>query len=247
MDDLEEDPEEDLEEEPAAADTAGPEPLFCFAETFISNGTEGGDTAAYLRKLLTHLRYDKAPEYHVKKARKPGRTEWHATVFLHDHGKLINSNTGLCYCFTRAEAVADAAWEAVTVICHGYRRYLDDSEHEYVPRRLSGKGVLYGAGVRPSLTQGATEDVQRLLLDMGRRYESALGELKKSFLRTQRLEAELKRRQKAQGGSVSTGSDEPTWTATSPRRKPEQCKPQAPRHGGPPLQGPADDEAASRA
>ena len=96
--------------------------------------------------------------------------------------------------------------------------------------------MLYGARVRPSPTQRAMEDVQRLLLDMGRCYESALGELKESRLLTQHLVAELKRRQKAQGGSVSTGSDEPTWTATSPHRKPNQYQyqPQAPHHGGPP-------------
>ena len=77
---------------------------------------------ARLQALLYQLDMDEPPTYHVWKVARPDYDEWCSTVSIYHNDYLRSSHADQAFRSTHAEAVVDAAWEAMTSLCHRHRR-----------------------------------------------------------------------------------------------------------------------------
>ena len=77
---------------------------------------------ARLQALLYQLDVDESPTYHVRKLVQPDYDEWCSVVSIYHDNRLLSTHAGQAFCSTRAEVVADAAWEAMISIYHRHHR-----------------------------------------------------------------------------------------------------------------------------
>ena len=95
---------------------------------------------AELRLLVLRLGLNRVPEYHTKRASRPGCGEWYSSVSLYHNDQLLAIHTGQAFKSTRVEAVADAAWESIISICYSHYHELQVSWYKFYPHRRSGTG-----------------------------------------------------------------------------------------------------------
>ena len=105
--------DEDDEEYSPLSDTEG-EKLYRDAEEVESFGTEAPIPTGRLRALLGHLGITSAPRYRIKGVPRPGRVEYKAVVEIFQGPKVVSRHTGPAYRASNSDAVADAAWQAIT-------------------------------------------------------------------------------------------------------------------------------------
>ena len=79
-----------------------------------------------------------APEYIIKKVPRPGRDEYTAKVDIYYYNRIISTHKGLAPRISAGEAVADVAWEAMTILSYVYRHKLVGTIYNLLPRRRSG-------------------------------------------------------------------------------------------------------------
>ena len=130
----EEDPEElepsedaSLEEGPAKGedtedDSEDQQPKLRDDEVIRSDGEEGGEMPARLQALLYQFDVDESPTHHVRKVARPEYDEWCSVVSIYHNNRLLSTHAGQAFRSTRAEGVADAAWEAMTSLYHRHHR-----------------------------------------------------------------------------------------------------------------------------
>ena len=207
----EEDTNDDLEEQ---------QPKFRDDEIIRSDGEEGGEMPARLQGLLFQLDVDESPTYHVRKVARPDYDEWCAVVSIYHDDRLWSTHGGQAFRSTRAEAVADAAWEAMTSLCHRHRRRLRGTGYEFYPHRESGTGNIVAPQVQQAVSHEATEHVVSHSVDLGRRLQSALSEI--NWLRNQLDAASTMVRDYGRWFAREAGEpvvpDARPWTPTSPCR-----------------------------
>ena len=88
---------------------------------------------ARLQALLYQLDMDESPTYHVRKVAQPDYDEWCSVVSIYHDNRLLSTHAGQAFRYTRAEAIADAAWEAMTSLCHRHRRRLREPATSSTP------------------------------------------------------------------------------------------------------------------
>jgi hypothetical protein len=79
-----------------------------------SFGVESLILAGKLRALLEHLGITTAPRYKVKEVPRSGRVEFKAITKIFFGSRILYRHKGLTFRTLRSDAVADAAWPAIT-------------------------------------------------------------------------------------------------------------------------------------
>jgi hypothetical protein len=101
------------EEHPPLSDTED-EKMYRDADEVESFGAESLILAGRLRALLGHLGISTAPRYRIKEVPRSARVELKATAEIFFGSRILCRHKGLAFRTSRSDAVANAAWQAIT-------------------------------------------------------------------------------------------------------------------------------------
>jgi hypothetical protein len=105
------------EEQLPPSDTE-PEKLSRDADEVESFGAESSILAGKLRALLEHLGITTAPRYRIKEVPCSGRVEFKAIVEIFFGSRILCRHKRPAFRTSRSDAIADAAWQAITSWIH---------------------------------------------------------------------------------------------------------------------------------
>jgi hypothetical protein len=100
--------------------------------------------AGMLQALLEHLGITTTPRYRIKEVPRPGRVEFKAIAEIFLGSKVLCRHKGLVFRASRGEAMADAAWQAITSWVRSNKSQLQNSVHHLLPYRMKHQFKAYG-------------------------------------------------------------------------------------------------------
>jgi hypothetical protein len=101
-----------------------PEKLYRDADEVESFGAESPILAGRLRALLEHLVITTTPRYRIKEVLRSGRVEFKAIAEIFFGSRILCRHKGPAFRTSRSDAVADAAWQAITSWVHSNKSRL---------------------------------------------------------------------------------------------------------------------------
>jgi hypothetical protein len=97
-----------------------------------------------LRALLKHLGITTAPRYRIKEVPRSGRVEFKAVTEIFFGSRVLYQHKGPAFRTSRSDAVADAAWQAITSRVRSNKSRLQNSVHYLLPYRKKNQFKAYG-------------------------------------------------------------------------------------------------------
>jgi hypothetical protein len=131
------------EEHPPLSDTE-PEKMYQDSDEVESFGAESLILAGRLRALLEHLGITTAPRYRVKEVPRSGRVEVKAIAEIFFGSRILCRHKGPAFRTSCSDAVADAAWQAITSSVRSNKSRLQNSVHYLLPYRKKDQFEAYG-------------------------------------------------------------------------------------------------------
>jgi hypothetical protein len=207
--------EDKTDEEQHPPSDAEPEKLYWDADEVESFRAESPILTDRLRALLEHLGITTAPRYRIKELPRSGRVEFKAIAEIFFGSRILCRHKGPAFRTSRSDAVADAAWQAITSWVHSNKSQLQNSVHYFLPYRKKGQFKAYRV----------KKDIPRM--EMVHHQDVAV-ELSTSLLTTQheivtlraqlwKADATIRGYMRMVEGQANDlyASDTNTWTATS--------------------------------
>jgi hypothetical protein len=111
------------EEQPPPSDTEDKK-MYWDTDEVESFGVEAPILIGRLRALLEHLGITTAPRYRIKKVPRLGRVEFRAITEIFLESRVLCRHKGPAFRSSRSDAVADAAWQAITSWVRSNKRRL---------------------------------------------------------------------------------------------------------------------------
>jgi hypothetical protein len=130
------------EEHPPPSDTED-EKMYRDADEVESFGAESPILAGRLLALLEHLGITTAPRYRIKEVPRSGRIEFKAIIEISFGSRVLCRHKGPAFRTSRSDAVADAAWQAITSWVHSNKSRLQISVHYLLPYRKKDQFKAY--------------------------------------------------------------------------------------------------------
>jgi hypothetical protein len=130
------------EEHPRPSDTE-PEKMYRDADEVESFGAESPILTGRLQALLEHLGITTAPRYRIKDAPRLGRVEFKAIAEIFFGSRILCRHKGPAFRTSRSDAVADAAWQAITSWVRSNKSQLQNSVHYLPPYRKKDQFKAY--------------------------------------------------------------------------------------------------------
>jgi hypothetical protein len=130
------------EEHPPPSDTED-EKMYRDADEVESFGTESLILAGRLRALLKHLGITTAPRYRIKEVPRSERVEFKAIAEIFFGSRILCRHKGPAFRTSRSDAVADAAWQAITSWVRSNKSRLQNSVHYLLPYRKKDQFKAY--------------------------------------------------------------------------------------------------------
>jgi hypothetical protein len=109
-----------------------------------SFGAESPILAGRLRALLEHLGITTAPRYRIKEVPHSGRAEFKAITKIFFESRILCRHKGPVFRTSHSDAVADAAWQAITSWVRSNKSQLQNSVHYLLPYRKKDQFKAYG-------------------------------------------------------------------------------------------------------
>jgi hypothetical protein len=100
--------------------------------------------AGRLRALLEHLGITTAPRYRIKEVPRLGRVEFKAVTEIFFRFRVLSRHKGPAFRTSHSDAVADAAWQAITLWVCSNKHRLQNSVHYLLPYRKKDQFNAYG-------------------------------------------------------------------------------------------------------
>jgi hypothetical protein len=114
------------------------------ADEVESFGAEDPVPTGRLRALLEHLGITTAPRYRIKEVPHPGWVEFKAIVEIFFGSRDLYRHKGPAFRASRSNAVADAAWQAITSWVRSNKSRLQNSVHHLLPYMKKDQFKAYG-------------------------------------------------------------------------------------------------------
>jgi hypothetical protein len=130
------------EEHPPLSDTEA-EKMYRDADEVESFRAEAPVLTGRLRALLEHLGITTTPRYRIKEVPRSGRVEFKAIGEIFFGSKVLCRHKGPAFRTSRSDAVADAAWQAITSWVRSNKGRLQNSIHYLLPYRKKGQFKAY--------------------------------------------------------------------------------------------------------
>jgi hypothetical protein len=138
------DTEDKTDEEQPPPSKTEPEELYRDADKVESFGAESLSLTGRLRALLEHLGITTAPRYRIKEVPRSGRVEFKAIAKIFFGSRILYQHNGPAFRTSRNDAVADAAWHAITSWVCSNKSRLQNSVHYLLPYRKKDQFKAYG-------------------------------------------------------------------------------------------------------
>jgi hypothetical protein len=130
------------EEHPPLSDIKS-EKMYRDADEVESFRAKAPVLAGRLRALLEHLGITTALRYRIKEVLHSGPVEFKAIVEIFFGSRVLCRHKGLTFRTFRSDAVADAAWLAITSWVHSNNSRLQNSVHYLLPYRKKDQFKAY--------------------------------------------------------------------------------------------------------
>jgi hypothetical protein len=197
--------------------------IFHDADKIKTFGDEALIPTGRLRDLLQHINIATPPEFRIKRIPCPGREEYKAIVEIISGPNVLSRHKGPAFRTTYPDAVADAAWQAITTYSRRYHDLLRNTVYHLLPQRK--KNQFKVSGVKADVPRMLMVHHQDVFVEMSTRLQTALQEIQKlcDQLRDSDAMIRVYQRMVAREASDLYASDTCTWSATSsgPRAKNE--------------------------
>jgi hypothetical protein len=122
------------EEHPPPSDTEDKK-MYPDADEVESFGAESPILTGRLRALLEHLGITTAPWYRIKEVPRSGRIEFKAIAEIFFGSRVLCQHKGLAFRTSCSDAIADAAWQAITSWVRSNKSRLQNSVYYLLPYR----------------------------------------------------------------------------------------------------------------
>jgi hypothetical protein len=193
-----------------------PEKLYRDADEVESFRAESPILADKLRALLEHLGITTAPRYRIKEVPRLGRVEFKAITEIFFGSRILCQHKGPAIRTSRSDAVADAAWHAITSWIRSNKSRLQNSVYYLLPYRK--KDQFKANGVKKDIPRIEIVHHQDVAVELSTRLLTAQHEIE--TLRAPQLrnaDATIRGYMRMVEGQASDlyASDTDTWTATS--------------------------------
>jgi hypothetical protein len=202
------------EEHPPPSDTED-EKMYRDADEMESFGAESLILTGWLWALPEHLGITTAPRYRIEEVPRSGRIEFKAIIEIFFRSRVLCRHKVLAFRTSRSDAVADAAWQAITSWVRSNKSRLQNSVHYLLPYRKKDQFKAYG--VKKDIPRMEMIHHQNVAVELSTRLLTAQHEIE--TLRTQlwKDDATIRGYMRMVEGQASDlyAFNTDTWTATS--------------------------------
>jgi hypothetical protein len=136
--------EDKTDEEQLPPSDTEPEKLYQDADEVESFRAESPILAGRLRALLEHLGITTTPRYRIKEVPRSGQVEFKAIVEIFFRSRILCRHKGPAFRTSCSDAVADAAWQAITSWVRSNKSRLQNSVNYFLPYRKKDQFKAYG-------------------------------------------------------------------------------------------------------
>jgi hypothetical protein len=136
--------EDKANEEYTPPSNAEDEKMYRDADEVESFRVEAPVLTGRLRAMLEHLGITTAPRYRIKEVLRSGRVEFKAVAEIFFRPRVLCRHKGHTFKTSRSDAIADAAWKAITSWVHSNKSRLQNSVHYLLPYRKKDQFKAYG-------------------------------------------------------------------------------------------------------
>jgi hypothetical protein len=202
------------EEHPPPSDTEH-EKMYRDADEVESFGAESPILAGRLRALLEHLGITTAPRYRVREVPGSGRVESKAIAEIFFGSRILCRHKGPAFRISLSDAIADAAWQAITSWVRSNKSWLQNSVHYLLPHRKKDQFKAYG--VKRDIPQMEMVHHQDVAVELNTHLLTTQHEIETLRAQLQNADATIRGYRRMVDGQASDlyASDTDTWTATS--------------------------------
>jgi hypothetical protein len=121
--------------------------------------------------LLNHINITTPSEFRIKRILCPGREENKAIMEIISGPNVLSRHKGLAFRTTYQDAVADAAWQAITTYSHRYHDKLRINVYYLLPHREKNK--FKASGVKTDVPRMLTVHQQVVFVEMSTHLQTA--------------------------------------------------------------------------
>jgi hypothetical protein len=197
--------------------------IFHDADEIKTFGDEAPIPTGRLRDLWNHINVTTPQEFRIKRIPRPCREEYKAIVEIISGPNVLSRHKGPAFRTTYSDAVADAAWQAITTYNRRYHDELRNTVYHLLPQRKRNQFKVSGA--KADVPRMLMVHHQNVFVEMNTRLQTAQQEIQKLRDQLRDSDATIRAYQRmvAREASDLYASDTCTWSATSsgPRAKNE--------------------------
>jgi hypothetical protein len=168
-----------------------------------------------LRALLEHLGIITAPWYRIKEVPRRGWVEFKAIAEIFFGSRILCREKGPAFRTSRSDAIADAAWQAITSWVRSNKSRLQNSVHYLLPYRKKDQFKAYG--VKKDIPWMEMVHHQDVAVELITRLLTAQHEIETLRAQLRNADATIQGNRRMVEGQASDlyMSNTDTWTATS--------------------------------
>jgi hypothetical protein len=96
------------------------------------------------RALLEHLGITTTPRYRIKEVPRSERVEFEIVTEIFFGSRVLCRHKGPAFRASRSDAIADAAWQAITSWVHSNKSRMQNFVHYLLPYRKKDQFKAYG-------------------------------------------------------------------------------------------------------
>jgi hypothetical protein len=185
------------------------------ADEVESFGAKSPILAGRLQALLEHLGITTAPWYRIKEVPRSGRVEFKAITEIFFRSRILYRHKGPAFRTSRRDAVADAAWQAMTSWVCSNKSRLQNSVHYLLPYRKKDQFKAYG--VKRDILRMEMVHHRDVAVELSTRLLTAQHEIETLHTQLRKVDATIRGYMRMVDGQTSDlyASDTDTWIATS--------------------------------
>jgi hypothetical protein len=202
------------EEHPPPSDTED-EKMYRDADEVESFRAESPILAGRFWALLEHMGITTTTRYRIKEVPRSGRIEFKAIAEIFFGSRILCWHKGPAFRTSHNDAVADAAWQAITSWVRSNKTGLQNSVHYLLPYRKKDQFMAYG--VKRNIPQMEMVHHQDVAVELSTRLLTAQHEIETLCAQLRNADATIWGYRRMVDGQASDlyVSDTDTWTATS--------------------------------
>jgi hypothetical protein len=202
------------EEYPPPSDTED-KTMYRDADEVESFGVEAPVLAGRLWALLGHLGITATPRYKIKEVSHPGRVELKAVAEIFFRSRVLYRHNGPAFRTSHSDAVADAAWQAITSWVRSNKSLLQNSVHYLLPYKKNDQFKAYG--MKKDIPRMEMVHHHDVMIELSTHLLAAQHEIETLRIQLWNADATIWGYMRMVEGQTSNlySSDIDTWTTTS--------------------------------